>query len=86
MAQRYPKPLQPGVRMKAPATPSGSDVLTPQEVADWIHVKRRQLERFGVPCLLIGHKTRRYLRSDVLEWLEGQRQVGKIAQGRTPRA
>jgi hypothetical protein len=59
--------------MKAPVTPTGSDVLTPAEVADWLKLKQRQLERFGVPCLHIGHKTRRYLRSDVLAWLEAQR-------------
>jgi len=46
-----------------------SDVLTRQEVADWLKVEPRQVERLGVPCLALGRKTVRYLRSDVDAWL-----------------
>lgn len=50
-----------------------STVMTPAEVADWIKVKPRQLDRLGVPCIPLGHKTKRYLKADVLAWLEEQR-------------
>jgi hypothetical protein len=56
-----------------PATESDTDVLTPEQVATWLKIEKRQLERFGVPVLLLGHKTRRYLRADVLAWLQQQR-------------
>ena len=48
-------------------------VLTPLEVARWLKIKPRQLDRLGVPCLRLGHRTHRYLRADVQRWLEGQR-------------
>ena len=54
-------------------TPLPTDVLTREQVAAWIQVKPRQVERLGVPCLRLGNKTLRYLRSDVLRWLEKQR-------------
>ena len=49
------------------------EVLTRDEVAAWLKVRPRQVDRFDVPVLPLGHKTVRYLRSDVLAWLEGQR-------------
>ncbi len=58
-----------------PAANTESDVLTPEEVAKWLHLEKRQPERFGIPCLHLGHKTRRYLRADVLEWLQQQRKT-----------
>lgn len=54
-------------------TPAVKDVLTRDEVAAWLQVRPRQLERLGVPCLALGRKTLRYLRADVLAWLEAQR-------------
>jgi hypothetical protein len=51
-------------------------VMTPEEVAAWLHIEKRQLERYRIPCLCLGHKTRRYLKSDVLEWLAKQRKAG----------
>lgn len=55
--------------------PEGGDViLTAAEVAAWLKIKPRQVERFGIPFLRLGHKTHRYLRSDVLAWLAAQRQ------------
>ena len=48
-------------------------VLTRDEVARWLKVRPRQVERLGIPCLVLGHKTVRYLRADVLRWLEEQR-------------
>jgi len=56
-----------------PAAPESPDVLTRDEVAAWLKVKPRQVDRFHVPAVHLGHKTVRYLRRDVLAWLEGQR-------------
>lgn len=54
---------------------SQDEVLTRQEVAAWLKVRPRQLDRLGVPCLDLGHKTKRYLKEDVLAWLKEQRQI-----------
>ena len=48
-------------------------VLTREQVAEWLQVRPRQLDRLGVPCLDLGHKTKRYLAEDVQAWLEAQR-------------
>ena len=58
----------------APAS-SESEVLTRTEVAAWLKVKPRQVERLGVPCIALGRKTVRYLRADVLTWLQQQRRT-----------
>ncbi len=50
------------------------DLLTAEEVAEWLQIEKRQLERFGVPCIYLGHKTRRYLTSEVVEWLKTKRE------------
>jgi len=54
-------------------------VLTRQQVADFLQVRPRQVERLGVPCLNLGKKTKRYVREDVLAWLEAQRRLHKRA-------
>lgn len=54
-------------------------VLTQAEAAALLKVAPRQLIRLGVPRLDLGRKTKRYVRKDVLAWLEAQRQG---AQGR----
>ena len=46
------------------------EILTRDEVADWLKVKPRQVERLNIPCLDLGRKTKRYLVRDVLAWLE----------------
>ena len=46
------------------------DVLTLQEVADWLKVTPRQVLRMGVPCIDLGHRTKRFLEADVEAWLE----------------
>jgi hypothetical protein len=56
-----------------PMTTSTAEILTRDEVAVWLKVEPRQVERLGVPCLRLGRKTLRYLRADVLSWLEAQR-------------
>ncbi len=54
-------------------------VLTRQQVADFLQVRPRQVERLGVPCLNLGRKTKRYVREAVLAWLEAQRRLHERA-------
>jgi len=54
---------------------SSDEVLTRQQVAEWLKVRPRQLDRLGVPCLDLGHKTKRYVKEDVLAWLDEQRHL-----------
>ncbi len=53
--------------------PAPDAILTRDEVAAWLKLRPRQVERLGVPCLDLGRKTKRYLGRDVLEWLEAHR-------------
>jgi hypothetical protein len=48
-------------------------VLTRDEVAEFLQVQPRQIDRLGVPSIDLGKKTKRYLARDVLEWLEERR-------------
>jgi len=52
-------------------------VLTREQVAAWLQVRPRQLDRLGIPCLDLGHKTKRYLAADVLAWLQAQRTLDR---------
>lgn len=56
-----------------PEAMTDATVMTRAEVATFLKVKPREVARLGVPCLPLGPKTPRYLRSDVLAWLEGKR-------------
>jgi len=49
------------------------DILTLQEVAEWLKLRPRQVLRLGVPCLDLGHRTKRFLEADVQAWLERRR-------------
>jgi hypothetical protein len=49
--------------------PAPTAVLTAAEVAEWLKIKPRQVQRLGIPCKRLGHKTIRYLASDVAKWL-----------------
>jgi hypothetical protein len=62
-------------RRRLVITPAPDAILTRSEVAAWLKVKPRQVERLGIPCLDLGRKTKRYLGEDVLAWLDAQRQV-----------
>jgi hypothetical protein len=48
-------------------------ILTRDEVAAWLKVKPRQVERLGVPYLDLGRRTKRYLAKDVFAWLQMKR-------------
>ena len=68
--------------MANPETPSSANaILTRQEVAIWLKVRPRQVERLGIPCLDLGRKTKRYMARDVFAWLEARRGVagGRVA-------
>jgi len=56
--------------------PFAEAILTRDEVAAWLKVKPRQVERLGVPYLDLGRKTQRYLREDVERWLQKRRKEG----------
>jgi hypothetical protein len=47
-------------------------VLKPDQVAEWLDVSKRTLQRLKIPSVLIGHRTVRYLARDVLRYLEGR--------------
>jgi hypothetical protein len=53
--------------------PARDEILTRDEVAAWLKVKPRQVERLGLPLLDLGRKTKRYLTRDVVQWLERRR-------------
>jgi len=53
--------------------PAPDAILTRDEVAAWLKIKPRQVERLGVPCIDLGRKTKRYLPKDVLAWLDAKR-------------
>ena len=58
------------VKMTRPESrDSREEVLTLQEVAAWLKIKPRQVLRLGIPCLDLGHKTKRFLAEDVRAWL-----------------
>ena len=60
--------------MKRQATASSpGGIMTRDEVAAWLKVAPRQIERLGIPCLDLGKKTKRYLVKDVAAWLETKR-------------
>jgi hypothetical protein len=52
--------------------PAPNAVLTAAEVAAWLQIKPRQVQRLGIPQLRLGHKTIRYRASAVAKWLEKQ--------------
>ena len=51
-------------------------LLTADEVAEWLKIERRQVQRLGIPCIDLGRKTPRYQVKDVLAWLETRRREG----------
>jgi hypothetical protein len=56
-------------------------ILTRDEVAGWLKVRPRQVERLGIPCIDLGRKTKRYLANDVLAWLQAKRVDGSAHKG-----
>jgi len=56
--------------------PHPDAILTRHEVAEWLKVRPRQLDRLGVPHIDLGRKTKRYFAKDVSVWLETKRKIG----------
>ena len=56
-------------------------VLTTAQVGEWLQLRPRQVQRLGIPYLDCGTRSRRYLKSDVVAWLEAHRIAA--AGGRT---
>jgi hypothetical protein len=44
--------------------PHSETILTRDEVAGWLKVRPRQVERLGIPCIDLGRKTKRYFAKD----------------------
>ncbi len=57
--------------MQLPPDPDA--IMTREEVAAWLKVRPRQVERLRVPVLSLGVKTKRYRVRDVLHWLDDVR-------------
>ena len=53
---------------------SRQEVLTLQEVAEWLKITPRQIQRLGIPYFNLGDRPRRYLAQDVREWLARRRE------------
>ena len=53
--------------------PPPDAILTSAEVATWLKIKPRQVQRLGIPWFDLGKKSRRYRAKDVLAWLEARR-------------
>ena len=52
------------------ASETSPDVLLSRaQVAEWLQLRPRQVERLGVPAVRLGHRTLRYRRGDVERWL-----------------
>ena len=80
-ARKYDTGRPTMTRAEVAAAPPDT-ILTPEEVGLWLNVKPRQLgngsgkhKRLEVPSLPLGVKTVRYMKSDVLTWLESQREL-----------
>jgi len=62
-------------------TPTPDAILTAREVAAWLKIKPRQVQRLGIPCVDLGPKTKRYVARDVLAWLDARRPTGTARSG-----
>lgn len=45
-------------------------VLNIEQVAEWLQVSTRTVERLDIPFFLLGKRTKRYLARHVLEFIE----------------
>lgn len=50
-------------------------VLEIQDVADWLHVSTRTVERYDIPYFFIGRRQKRYLGEDVLRFIRTRREA-----------
>ena len=59
--------------------PAPDAVLTRAEVCAWLKCNPRQVDRWGITCVYLGVKTKRWLARDVAAWLEQHRRTGTAA-------
>ena len=60
--------------------PPRDAVLTAAEVADWLRIARRQVQRLGIPWIDRGRKTPRYQVKDVSGVARGPQTSGWITK------
>lgn len=48
-------------------------ILNIEQVADWLGVSVRTVERLDIPPVFLGTRTKRYLGKDVLKYMEQRR-------------
>ena len=53
------------------------ELLTRKDVARWLKCSAAHVSRLSIPCVLLGYRSPRYFRDDVLSWLNQQRTGGK---------
>jgi hypothetical protein len=63
------------MRRKQPVPLDPLQVLTRRELAAWLKVSERTVDRLHPPAMSLGEGTRRYLLRDVLTWLDARRSV-----------
>ena len=77
--------MREGLKSHTVSLPPAPDaVLTAADVAAWLKITPRQVQRLGVPCVRLGPRTPRYLARDVLAWLEAQREAPVPRRRRRP--
>jgi hypothetical protein len=55
-------------------------VLTLAEASAFLKISTRQVVRYRIPCASPGHKTKLFLKSDLLAWLREQRDFARRGQ------
>jgi len=55
--------------------PAPDAILTAAQVSEWLQIKPRAVQQFGIPAVKIGHRTIRYKASDVLAWIDSKRKA-----------
>ena len=59
-----------GAQPPGPLAYEPTAILTVEQVAAWLQVSVRSVERLDLKCVYLGTRTRRYLAKHVLEYLE----------------
>jgi hypothetical protein len=72
-------PRPASLALVVPAMPDPDAILTCQQVADWLQISPRQVQRLGIPYFDLGPKNRRYRARDVMAYLETKRRTGSAA-------
>jgi hypothetical protein len=61
------------MRRRQPVYLDPLQVMNRKQLAKWLAVSERTIDRLRPPALPLGEGTRRYLLRDVLAWLEARR-------------